>query len=123
MVQSLEAWKVITIPVLDSMATMANPRFFEDLSARISARLTEVLAATPAKDMEKNVRSVLSGFFSRIELVTREEFEIQQKVLARTREKLEKLESRLAELDGMGPTPSGDPPAPPQPNGIHPQEL
>lgn len=50
-------------------------------------------------DLEKNFRSVLQGSLARLDLVTREEFEVQQAVLARTREKLEVLESRLADLE------------------------
>ncbi len=100
---------------------MEDKRFFEDLSKRISERLGEVLASTPAKDVEKNIRSVLSGFFSRLELVTREEFDIQQKVLARTREKLERLEARLEQLEsGAPPGASGSPGAAPSPNAAGP---
>ncbi len=74
---------------------MAQKPLFEDISARIS----EVLAASPAKDIEKNLRALLSSAFTRMDLVTREEFDVQAKVLARTREKLTALEARIAELD------------------------
>ena len=75
--------------------TMQNPRFFDEISARVS----EALANSPAKDLEKNLRANLSGFFSKLDLVTREEFDIQVKVLERTREKLTRLEAQLAELE------------------------
>jgi len=65
----------------------------------ISTRLNEVLASSPARDIEKNVRAVLAGVFARLDLVTREEFDVQREVLARTREKLEALEAKLAELE------------------------
>jgi ubiquinone biosynthesis accessory factor UbiK len=74
---------------------MANPRFIDE----INARLSEVLARSPAKDVEKNVRAGLSTLFTRLDLVTREEFDVQAKVLERTREKLTAMEGRLAELE------------------------
>ena len=69
------------------------------LLQEISARVSELLAQTPAKDVEKNLRALLSSFFARLDLVTREEFDIQAKLLARTREKLATLEARIAELE------------------------
>ena len=51
------------------------------------------------EELEKNFRSVLRGGLTRLDLVTREEFEVQRAVLARTREKLEALEAKLAELE------------------------
>lgn len=74
---------------------MVQNRIFDEISARVS----EALAASPAKDIEKNLRVMLSGAFSRLDLVTREEFDVQAKVLARTREKLTALETRVAELE------------------------
>ena len=74
---------------------MFDSKFFEDLNARIA----EVIAASPAKDIEKNMKAMLTAMFARLDLVTREEFDIQVAVLQRTREKLEALEARLAEAD------------------------
>ena len=74
---------------------MPQNRIFDDISARVS----EVLAKSPAKDIEKNVRGMLSSSFSRLDLVTREEFDVQAKVLARTREKLVALEARVSTLE------------------------
>ncbi len=74
---------------------MDQPRFLNDLNAKVS----ELLAASPAKDLEKNVRVMMTSFFSRLDLVTRDEFDVQAKVLARTREKLEALEARLADME------------------------
>lgn len=65
----------------------------------IGDRIREILAASPAKDVESNMRAMLGTAFSRLDLVTREEFDVQAKVLARTREKLEALQSRVAELE------------------------
>ena len=78
---------------------MQSPHFFEDFSARIS----EVLAASPAKDLENNMRAALAAFFSRLDLVTREEFDIQAALLERARERLAQLEARIAELEKSGP--------------------
>jgi BMFP domain-containing protein YqiC len=74
---------------------MPTARILEDLSARIS----EFLAATPARDVEKNVKALLSSAFAKLELATREELDVQAKVLARTREKLSALEARVAALE------------------------
>lgn len=74
---------------------MAQSRLIDDIQARVN----EVLAASPAKDIEKNLRAMLTAFVSRLDLATREEFEVQAKVLARTREKLTELEARVAELE------------------------
>ena len=74
---------------------MPQTRILDDLSARIS----EFLAASPAKDVEKNVQALLSAAFAKLDLATRTELEIQSKVLARAREKLSELEARVAELE------------------------
>ena len=65
----------------------------------VGERLRQVLEASPAKDLERNVRAVLTSVFSRLDLVTREEFEVQQEVLKRTRELLTALETRVAALE------------------------
>lgn len=65
----------------------------------IGSKVNEVLAASPAKDVEKNIKALLTSVFARLNLVTREEFDVQQEVLARTREKLEALERRVAALE------------------------
>ena len=67
----------------------------EDLSARIR----EFLAASPAKDLEKNARALLTAAFAKLDLATREEFEVQTQALSRTREKLAELERRVVELE------------------------
>ena len=72
-----------------------NTKLIEELNAR----LVTFLQQTPAADVQKNLKAMLSSTFSRLDLVTREEFDIQAQVLARTREKLSALEARLAELE------------------------
>jgi len=79
----------------DDASAMSRTRILDDLSARIS----EFLAASPAKDVEKNVQALLSAAFARLDLATRAELEIQVKVLARARDKLSELEARVAELE------------------------
>ena len=79
----------------DDASVMSRTRILDDLSARIS----EFLAASPAKDVQKNVQALLSAAFARLDLATRAELEIQAKVLARAREKLSELEARVAELE------------------------
>ena len=80
---------------IDDAQKMAQTSLLEDLSARIS----EFLAASPAKDLEKNFRALLSAAFARLDLATREEFEVQTKALSRAREKLAELERRVVELE------------------------
>ena len=65
----------------------------------ISKKIKDLLANTPAADMEKNMRALLSATFAKLDLVTREEFDVQREVLARSREKITQLEARLAELE------------------------
>lgn len=78
---------------------MAETKFLEELDRRVK----EVLAQSPAKDLEKNLRAVLTGAFSRLDLVTREEFDVQREVLARTRAKLTELEAKLDALERRAP--------------------
>ncbi len=81
---------------------MQQNRLFEELSGKISA----LLAQSPAKDLEKNLRALMSSFFGRLDLVTREEFDVQAKLLARAREQLGTLEARVAELEARAVKPN-----------------
>jgi BMFP domain-containing protein YqiC len=74
---------------------MLKDKFFDDIASKIS----EAIAASPAKDIEKNARAMMASAFTKMDLVTREEFEIQQEVLARTREKLQQMEARINDLE------------------------
>jgi hypothetical protein len=65
----------------------------------ISNKIKEVVSSSPLGDVEKNLNALLKGMFTKMELVTREEFEVQAEVLCNTRQKLELLEVRLAELE------------------------
>ncbi|TXI75943.1 MAG: accessory factor UbiK family protein [Flavobacteriales bacterium] len=74
---------------------MLDPKILEEFGAKMSA----LLANSPAKDIEKNAKAMMSGVFAKFDLVTREEFDIQAQVLARTREKLQALEARVDALE------------------------
>jgi BMFP domain-containing protein YqiC len=71
----------------------------DKLLSELSARLAELAASNPAKDLERNFRGLLASAFSRMDLVTREEYDAQAQVLARAREKLAALEARVAQLE------------------------
>ena len=77
----------------------------EKLLAELSARLAQLAASNPARDLEKNFRAMLSGTFSRLDLVSREEYDVQVEVLARARARLESLEARIAELEARARPP------------------
>lgn len=74
---------------------MLDPKLLDEISNKMSA----LLAATPARDIEKNAKALLSGMLGRLDLVTRDEFDVQTQVLARTREKLTALEARVEALE------------------------
>jgi ubiquinone biosynthesis accessory factor UbiK len=79
---------------------MVDPKIIEDLTRRLASMVPEG-ARTLQQDLEKNFRASLSSAFSRLDLVTREELEVQQAVLAKTREKIEHLEARVRELEAL----------------------
>src|SRR5688500_785783 len=74
---------------------MLNQKVLDEIVTKVN----ELLAQSPVKDVEKNMRIMLAGIFTRLDLVTREEFEVQQEVLKRTREKLTGLETRVMQLE------------------------
>lgn len=78
------------------MITPVSPaKVLEDLGNKVS----ELLASTPAKDVEKNLKALMTSAFNRMDLVTREEFDVQRDVLLRTRERLIELEARVSALE------------------------
>jgi BMFP domain-containing protein YqiC len=74
---------------------MMDKRFFDELNDRIS----EAFRNSPAQDIEKNLKALLASGFARLDLVLREDFEVQQKLLERAQAKLAELEARVAELE------------------------
>ena len=77
------------------LAYVIDPKLFDELRARID----EALRASPAQDVEKNLRALLAAWFDRLDLVVREDFEVQRKLLERAQVKLAELEARIAELE------------------------
>jgi BMFP domain-containing protein YqiC len=74
---------------------MLNQNIFDDLSAK----LKDAVNSGPARDFEKNARALLAQGFAKLDLVTREEFDVQSAVLSRTMEKLAELEARVTALE------------------------
>ena len=65
----------------------------------ISNKIREIVKDSPLPDIEKNIDALLKGMFTKMELVIREEFDVQTEVLKRTRQKLEELEKKLSEIE------------------------
>ena len=76
--------------IMQKMHTIAN-----DMQNKVG----DAIRQSPAKDMEKNVRSLMTQGFQKLDLVTREEFDLQTQVLAKTRAKLEELEAKVSALE------------------------
>jgi BMFP domain-containing protein YqiC len=77
---------------------MLDPKQLDELTQRLSNLIPKGVKNVQA-DIEKNIRSVLQSAFAKMDLVTREEFDVQSAVLARTRAKLEALEKQVAALE------------------------
>jgi BMFP domain-containing protein YqiC len=80
---------------------MLNSITLDELAAKIG----KAFEGSPAKDIEKNVKAMLQSGLSRLDLVTRQEFDVQAEVLRKTRDKVERLEARVAELEARMPPP------------------
>lgn len=74
----------------------------QSIANEMQSKVGEAIKQSPAKDVEKNVRSLMTQGFQKLDLVTREEFDLQAQVLARTRAKLEELEAKVAALEKRG---------------------
>ena len=77
---------------------MIDPKLLDDLAKKVAGSVPTGLQSLQ-EDLRKNLRSILESSLSRLDLVTRQEFDIQSAVLVRTREKLERLEKQLAEME------------------------
>ena len=71
----------------------------EKLLGEVAARLAEAAASNPARDFEKNAKAVLSSAFAKLDLVTRDECDVQSEVLARARIRVAELEAKVAALE------------------------
>ena len=78
---------------------MFNSKTLDDLAMKIG----KAFENSPAKDVEKNVKAMLQSGLAKLDVVTRQEFDVQKEVLARTRDKVEALEARVAELEAAKP--------------------
>jgi ubiquinone biosynthesis accessory factor UbiK len=74
---------------------MDTPKFLDELASK----LNQALSSGPAKDFEKNARTLLAQGLTKLDLVTREEFDVQTQLLARAQERLAALEARIAALE------------------------
>jgi BMFP domain-containing protein YqiC len=74
---------------------MNDKRLFDELNERIS----EAFRNSPAQDIEKNLRAMMASWFDRMDLVMREDFEVQKKLLERAQAKLAELEARIADIE------------------------
>jgi hypothetical protein len=79
---------------------MIDSKLFDELRSRID----EALRGSPAQDIEKNLRALLAAWFDRLDLVLREDFEVQKKLLERAQAKLAELEARIAGLEARKPS-------------------
>lgn len=83
---------------------MFDPNQLDELTEKVS-RLIPQSVKSVQQDIDKNIRAVLQNAFDKMNLVSREEFEVQSAVLERTRAKLEALEQQVAELEKLAQTP------------------
>lgn len=84
---------------LGYLSIVIDSKLFDELRSRID----EALRNSPAQDIEKNLRALLAAWFDRLDLVLREDFEVQKKLLERAQAKLAELEARIAELESRKP--------------------
>ncbi|WJW75656.1 accessory factor UbiK family protein [Thiohalobacter sp. IOR34] len=94
---------------------MIDPKLFDDLAQRINAAMPGGLRELQT-DLDKTIRSAVQNALGKLDLVTREEFDIQSRVLARTRQKLEDLTGRVEALERqlLDEPPAGGTPAAPE---------
>ena len=83
-----------------------DPSFIDDLARKLSEALPGGLRSLQ-QDLEGNFKAVLRSALGKLDLVTREEFEVQSAVLTRTRERLKDFEARIAAMESNGGKPKG----------------
>ena len=93
---------IIGIQYINLMGfNMSNSDFFQKfqtMAEDVQKKVADAVKDSPAKDLEKNVRGLMNQGFQKMDLITRQEFDIQIQVLAKTREKLEELEAKVEAL-------------------------
>ena len=83
---------------------MSNSDFFQKfqhMAEDVQKKVMGAVKDSPAKDIEKNVRGMMNQGFQKMDLITRQEFDIQVQVLAKTRAKLEELEAKIEALEAL----------------------
>ena len=83
---------------------MSNSEFlqkFQSMAEDVQKKVMDAVKDSPAKDIEKNVRGMMNQGFQKMDQITRQEFDIQVQVLAKTRAKLEELEAKVAALEAL----------------------
>jgi len=78
---------------------MVSPVSPTKILEEVGSKISELLAQSPAKDLEKNIKALLASAFTKLDLVSREDFDVQRELLVRTSEKLAALEARVLELE------------------------
>ena len=91
---------------------MLNQKILDEISTKVN----DLVAQSPVKDVEQNMRVLLSGVFSKLDLVTRDEFDVQQELLIRAREQLNKLEEKITKLEKKLKTSKTEKPKGPNPD-------
>lgn len=72
---------------------------FQSVAEDVQNKIGDAIKQSPAKDLEKNIRGLVNQGFQKMDLVTRQEFDVQAQVLAKTRAKLEELENKIAAIE------------------------
>lgn len=83
--------------------------FIEDLQQRLGT----LFESSPAADVQRNLKALLTQQFARLDLVTRDEFEVQQELLARARARIEALEAKVQQMEGAAQAAASRPQAGP----------
>lgn len=100
MVQVRTCRELARPPPIQYRNAMLNPKTLDDLARRLADAMPSGVKELQL-DVERNLRAQLQSGLARLDLVTREEFDIQAKVLARSRAKVDELEKRVAELEAL----------------------
>jgi BMFP domain-containing protein YqiC len=85
--------------LLKSMFYETNTMIKKERLEEISGKIRELIKNSPIEDMEENINALLKSMFTKMDLITREEFDVQTEVLKKTRLKLEMLEKKLDQLE------------------------
>ena len=96
-VSFMQLFKELRNPIMQKPGEILEQ--IQRIASDMQNKVGDAIRNSPAQEIEKNVRAMMNQGFQKMDLVTREEFELQTKVLAKTREKLEALEAKVAALE------------------------